>query len=496
MLNILWVEDTDTLILEKQQTWFSGRVPDLKTNFIDAMNAIDKNLNQYDLVILDIDLENTPHTEEVSKIANYFGKTETEFLKESGVFLFLQLIEQGFDREQIIFLTGNADENISRVDELREAAEQDDDSLFDEIFAEIQKGLNEDKRKEIASFIEEDNINGLCNSLENYYDGLHKNEEKDTYNRFCDSFKKSLVCPPKGIHKGLNVTKHLNEWLEKHEKNTYLVLRRGIIEGCKYLKKLIKENDDNIQLRSFVKGTKKNNPVIEILTTDIENYLDTVAQFLPVRKPDAINEEYRLFLRTLVHEWEQNIDPQELPREKYGSDIHTFAWLSKQTRNWVSHAKLLEPLNSEIIAFLFLVNMRAIFKLPVEIQSYEQILLKCISKNPANFIDNDELEERINDSKINVDSILESIPLIEKIDKCGKLVNREKTYFEKRYFSEKINDIYLHNTGKTKNHDYQAFLFQLFWANQQNYLADLTANSDDFLPTLARHIYNRKNAEE
>ena len=72
MLNILWVEDTDTLILEKQQTWFSGRVPDLKTNFIDAMNAVDKNLNQYDLVILDIDLENTPQTEEVSKIANYF----------------------------------------------------------------------------------------------------------------------------------------------------------------------------------------------------------------------------------------------------------------------------------------------------------------------------------------------------------------------------------------------------------------------------------------
>ena len=37
MLNILWVEDTFSP--EKQQVWFSGRVPDLKTNFIDAMNA-------------------------------------------------------------------------------------------------------------------------------------------------------------------------------------------------------------------------------------------------------------------------------------------------------------------------------------------------------------------------------------------------------------------------------------------------------------------------
>lgn len=483
MLNILWVEDTFSP--EKQQTWFSGRVPDLKTNFIDAMNAIDKNLNQYDLVILDIDLENTPHTEEVSKFANYFGKTETEFLKESGVFLFLQLIELGFDRERIIFLTGNADENISRVDELREAAEQDDDSLFDEIFSEIQKGLNEDKRKEIASFIEEDDIKGLCSFLESYYDGLHKNEEKDTYNRFCDSFKKSLVCPPKGIHKGLNVTKHLNEWLEKHEKNTYLVLRRGIIEGCSYLKKLIKENDDNIQLRSFVKGTKKNSPVIEILTTDIENYLDTVAQFLPLRQPASINEEYRLFLRTLVHEWEQNIDPQETT-EKQGSDIHTYAWLSKQTRNWVSHAKLLELLNSEIIAFLFLVNMRAMFKLPIKTQDYEYILLKCISKPPVDSIDNKNVKSRIEDFECVIDEILSGYRI--SLDTVSRKEN-----LRAKYFSEKINDIYCHNTGNpdAEKHDYQSFLFQYFWVNQKENISKLTANSDNFLPTLARHIYSR-----
>ena len=432
-------------------------------------------------MILDIDLENTPHTEEVTKYAKYFGKTETEFLKESGVFLFLQLIEQGFDRERIIFLTGNADENISRVDELREAAEQNDDLLFDEIFSEIQKGLNEDKRKEIKSYIDEDDIKGLCCFLEKYYDSLHKNEETNTYNRFCDSFKKAFILPPREINKGLNVTKKLNTWLKKHEENYYLVLRRGIIEGCNYLKKRIKENDDNIQLRSFVKGTKKNDPTIEILTTDIENYLDTVAQFLPLRKPASINEEYRLFLRTLVHEWEENIDPQETT-EKHGSNIHTYAWLSKQTRNWVSHAKLLEPLNSEIISFLFLVNMRVMFKLPIKTQDYEYILLKCMSKPPVDSIDNKNLKSDIEDFERVINEIL-----------SGYRISLDTESKRKKYFSEKINDIYRHNTGNpdAEKHDYQSFLFQYFWVNQKQNTDKLTANSVDFLPTLARHIYKR-----
>ena len=494
-MNILWVEDEFSE--QKQIEWFNQRNVSLKTNFLAAKEAINNSLEQFDVAVLDINLENTEHSAEIKRLAEHFKITEQAFLEESGMNLFLILLEKGFPKEQIIFLTASADTNISLVGELRKVFVQKNREEFERIFSKIQDGLSEEQIEK-CQYLINNNIMELFEYLENYYESLiDKNDAKSIYNRFCEAYTRCRIDPPEAINIKLidEGKSSFKAWLEKHEKNDYLMLRRGIIECCNFLKNHIKD-DNNIQLRSFVKGSKINNPAIEILMPDIENYLDTVAQFLPARPPEAINDEYRLFLRTLVHEWEQNIDPQELPREKYGSDIHTFAWLSKQTRNWVSHAKLLEPLNSEIIAFLFLVNMRAMFKLPVEIQSYEQILLKCISKNPANFIDNDELEERINDSKINVDSILESIPLIEKIDKCGKLVNREKTYFKKRYFSEKINDIYLHNTGKTKNHDYQAFLFQLFWANQQNYLADLTANSDDFLPTLARHIYNRKNAEE
>lgn len=474
VLNILWIEDNNAQQQQAIDSFniFSNKNEKIPREFEKLFNIITpeyfkdaykyiKDIFGYDFVIIDIDLTENEYIqpEDINLIKIELGFDVPSFGTKAGLFLFAKLLELGFPKERMMFLTANAN------------------------------GFN------------------------------------DTYHTFKEYFKSALISIPDPIHKNSDTGRNLVEWLESNT-NDYIMLRRGIIECCynfedrrNFLRNLIKD-DDNIQLRSFVKGASINKPSVQILKTDIENYLDTLAQFLPVRKPEAINEEYRLFLRTLVHEWETNINPEEIIYEitnkltsgkkvkkkeieeiknsdkykiEYGKihDIHTFAWLSRQTRNWVSHAKLLEPLNSEIIAFLFLVNMRAMFKLPVEIQSYEQILLKCISKKPTNFIDNDELDKHINDSKIKVNSILESIPLIEKTDKCGKLVNREKTYFEKRYFSEKINDIYLHNTGMTKNHDYQAFLFQLFFVNQQDYLENLTANSDDFLPTLARHIYIR-----
>ena len=40
-----------------------------------------------------------------------------------------------------------------------------------------------------------------------------------------------------------------------------------------------------------------------------------------------------------------------------------------------------------------------------------------------------------------------------------------------------------------EEHDFKSFLLQYFWVNQKSELRKLSATSDDFLPTLARHIY-------
>ena len=417
MLKVLWVEDDNKNIDEYSDQSFYQLFgePIVPISFTEACEYTQNNL-AYDFVIIDINLHkfNDFNSDYVKEIKISFEA------KNAGIVIFTMLLESGFPKERILFLTGNA-----------------------------------------------------------------RGGGDNTYDKFEEYFNLALMPLPDYIDKrDADTAKQLTEKLESRI-NPYLTLRRGIIEGCNFLKKHIKD-DNNIQFRSFVKGTKHNNPVIEILLDDIKNYLDTVEQFLPARQPKAIKDTYRLFLRTLVHEWEESIDPQET-KERYSGDIHTFAWLSKQTRNWVSHDKLLEPLNSEIIAFLFLVNMRAMFKLPLEVQDYEHVLLKCISKTPTAIID-DNLDKDIKKFNSEVDKILSSlnIPLAKEIkDKNGSPRSRQK------FFSEKINDIYKNNTGKPKQHDYQDFLFQYFFVNQEKYQSNLTANSNDFLPTLARHIYSR-----
>lgn len=479
MLNVLWVEDEFSE--QKQISWFRNRNIIVKTNFLDAKQAINSCLEQFDLIVLDINLENTERSIEVKELAKQFEITEQEFLQESGMNLFLNLLEHGFPKGQIIFLTANADINISRIDELRETYRQGNDDAFNEILETITNELSEETVIKCSEFIEAEDIEALCQYLAKHFNTLNDDNYKNTYNRFCEAYRRCRIESPKAINKSLNEGKqHLNNWLENHERNNYLVLRRGIIEGCHFLKTHIEKDDGNIQFREFVKIEDKQ-PTIEVPTTDIENYLDVISQLLAIKEPIDQNIQYRLFLRTLVHEWEENIDPDSL-KQKHGNDlskihdIYTFAWLMKMTRNWVSHANLLEPLNPQIIAFLFLINMRAIFKLPKAIQPYERILLRCVALLPANDIDNQALINDVNYLEKNVDDILFSLS-----------INKSN------YFGKNINTIYRQNTGNpdSEEHDFKSFLLQYFWVNQKSDLRKLSATSDDFLPTLARHIYNR-----
>jgi CheY-like chemotaxis protein len=504
MLKILWVEDEYSE--QKQVSWFSNRSVCVKTSFDQGEEAINSCLAQFDLIVLDINLENSEHTDKVKALAKQFKITEQEFLQESGMNLFLNLREHGFPKEQIIFLTANADINISRIDELRESYRQGNDDAFDEIIGTITNELSEESFKKCSELIEAEDIEGLCQYLENHFNNLNDGNYQNTYNRFCEAYRRCRIEPPKAINKSLNESQqHLNHWLENNEKNDYLVLRRGIIEGCNFLKSHIEIDDNNIQFRDFIK-TKNNQLAIDIPSRDIKNYLDSLSQFLAIKQPNDQNIQYRLFLRTIVHEWEENIEATSL-KEKYPqffskkqpnyfakmNDIYTFAWLIKMTRNWTSHASLLEPLNPQIIAFLFLVNMRAMFRLPKVIQPYERVLLRCLSLSPTNAIDFQNLNNNISYAEKNVDGILASLKIPEyKEDKNGQQMFDKNGKEILKNFGEKINAIYRQNTGNpyADEHNYKGFLLQYFWVNQKYSLRNLTATSDEFLPTLARHIYN------
>ncbi len=303
--------------------------------------------------------------------------------------------------------------------------------------------------------------------------------EKNSFDTFKTRCSDIYIPEVVGFEKSNAEYGNLRQWIKERETD-YSILRRGIIEGCEFLKSHIEKDEANIQFRDFIK-IENQQPTIEIPAADMGNYLDTLAQFLPLLKQsDASTIFYRLFLRTFVHEWEENVEAKWL-KEKHGNDlskirdIYTFAWLMKMTRNWVSHANLLEPLKPQFIAFLFLVNMRAMFKLPKTIQLYEHILLRCISPSLPNPIILKELQDYVGGLKNDIDGILTGL----KLDQTG-------------HFGEKINAIYRQNTGNpdAEPHNYRKFLLHYFWINQKSDLRNLTASSDDFLPTLARHIYN------
>jgi len=452
-MNILWVEDNPE---NKKSFWFASRNVKNITDFSEAEEAIEKELNSYDVVVLDIDLRNSD-PEKVREKSNQFGLLPDIFLQKSGMVLFLILLEKGFPREQIIFLTGNADKNnLSKlvdiissskdIEQIKNTTEKVLDFLSDEQKTELkQKSTKEDKV--------------------NYIKNLALKQGANTYDIFCDAYKAICIKPPRAISKSndKDAQIELRSWLEDHERDSnYLFLRRGIIEGCEFLKKHLKQDDNNLQFTDFIKDTDTYN----ITSSEIVNYLDSLSQFFPISKPNDIDIKYRLFVWALSHKWEENIDPQKI-NIKYG-EKHTFAWIMKMVRNWTSHANLLDPVNSKTIAFLFLVNMRVMFKLSKEIENYEYILLNCISNSPDVDIDDDDLKKCI--------SSIEN--RINEISNNGT-----------KNFGAKVNDIHNDNTGSIAKYDYKQFIFQYFWVNQKHSSEKLTSNSDDFLPTLARHIY-------
>ncbi|MCQ8104322.1 response regulator [Methylomonas sp. SURF-2] len=501
MLNILWIEDEYSE--QKQKQWFKDRIVTVKNSFDEAASAIKANLFDYDVVVLDINLENSEHSENVKKYAARFGLSVHDFLERSGMNLYFMLLENGFPIERIVFLTANANATTSNINDLRQAFDSGDDDNFGEILSSITNGFSDKEKNEAYQFIndpdgcDEDDITALCNYLESYFISLNEGQQKNTYEILRDTANSCRIEVPKAFNKGSN---QLDIELKKHEGNKYLVLRRGVIDGCGFLKQQLQAQEEFLQFREFIKD-KENH---EITATEIINYLDTLALSLVARiqtDQESLNIQYRLFLRTLVHEWEENIEANSF-KEKYGNnlesirDIYTFGWTMKMTRNWVAHAKLLEPLNAQFIAFLFLINMRAMFRLPKAIQSYEEILLQCISLSPANGINIASIRDEIKRSEENIDDLLIRMNNIHTDEKSNLIL----TYVEKKenktkrlkYFNDKINEIYRYNTGQSdaEDHNYKRFLLQYFWVNQKSDLINLTANSYDFLPTLARHIYN------
>jgi hypothetical protein len=297
-----------------------------------------------------------------------------------------------------------------------------------------------------------------------------------------------IECLEKRDKKGYD---KLRVWLQEQESD-YVKLRRGIIEGCQFLK----EQKDKLRFDKFCKEGKK-----EFL--DIDDYLGTLEGFLSLREPVDKKTLFKLFIRTLSHEWEESVEPKEL--DDKGS--LAFSWIMKMTRNWIAHnsTAIFTDLTEQDVAYIFICNMRAMFALDDTVQVYENHLLSLFKKVD----DKNQDITLINGEKIKN----KDIPLIE---------------FYVSYFNERTNRTDVHNIlhdlqndkYKLQNKGDKFFitgLYHCFWFLTSSHdnkkdMARRNPNSNypnqvsisrhytfeffdytktDFLLELARHIYNR-----
>ncbi len=325
------------------------------------------------------------------------------------------------------------------------------------------------------------------------------------------AFKNAKITLPE-IYQKSNT--EVQKWVKSRYENPYSRLRRGIVEGCQYLKTL---TEDQLRFKEFIKESEKQPGI-----GDIHDYLDVLANFLPLRapeKPEKTASLYKLFIRILAHEWEaaepdQPSKPKsddqkakEFAKELKNNGIYAFSWIMKMTRNWSAHSKIFEQLNAEDVAYLFIVNMRAMFDLGEQLLPYESHLLSLFSAP----ITAEEMKGITGtghrDRKIPL--IPNYAALLHKSGKRWEAVNYHDTLnqFQKNKSEKSQEDMAFLITG----------LYQTFWFLTSNGFVSLPTDKDknldteklggykalnyqfgffeykksNFLLEFSRHIYNR-----
>ncbi len=302
-----------------------------------------------------------------------------------------------------------------------------------------------------------------------------------------DSFKQAKISLPEIYHKS---NPEVKLWVKDCYDNPYSRLRRGIIEGCKYLKGLTEEN---LRFNNFIQNNK------QIAIEDLHNYLDVLENFLPLREPLDKATFYKLFIRTLAHEWE-SVDLKFLnsKNQKLNPELRAFARIMKMTRNWSSHSHIFENTSAQDVAYLFIVNMRVMFSLDNSLLVYEKHLLKLFEPIPIN-----EIKKKIG----NEYPLTREIPLEKNYSVLLNKTNR----WEAINFHDALNYLQEKNTNpQNKNYLIQG-LYQSFWFLTSNGRVSATPlkdgstklnynfyyfdyykdEKDNYLFELARHIYKR-----
>ncbi|MCX7068264.1 MAG: hypothetical protein NTW85_11300 [Methylococcales bacterium] len=316
----------------------------------------------------------------------------------------------------------------------------------------------------------------------------------DFKTRCLEIYVPQIECFEKRDTKGYD---KLRIWLKKQE-TPYTQLRRGIMTACQDLK------TSPIRFNKFIKDPEK-----QVNSTDMHDYLGVLENFLPLRDPDGDKEEkdkkqalYKLFIRTLAHEWEA------------ADFIKGEAWIMKCTRNWITHnSTLFNALDETMVAYLFMINMRLMFSFNESVQPCEKMLLNLFANE--DLIDTEVFKNQNKNKLIpfktpylNLREIVsKENDIIDTKNKQKSSENKKKISFIKDaiYFNEIANN--LQQSESDRRNDKVLFtnvLYQMLFLNLsipritigKGKTLEITFKDFDYakkpyLFELARYIYSR-----
>jgi len=354
-----------------------------------------------------------------------------QFLQPHGVFLqthFLDALEFIRDSEQLFKI----DFVILDID-LPIAQYEDENNYLPEILARYQN--DEQALRKVAGYqLYIELVIELGFPKQRI---LFCSNHADYLNAVLQAFDNAKISLPNELCS--NVDKHhipskadvqfLHDWVRDARYNLYLAIRRTIVEYCQFLK-AITNKGENVQFELFFDETRK------LSYSDMRIYLEVLQSLLPLREHEIPSKKskrqlYKIFLRTLAHQWDA------VTHEKDLSDpaLLSYFTVMKTLRNWLSHiGDKLDRVDEKLLAFLVVVNMRAMYGDKVNIELENQ-LLALIGK-PVE-IDPDQLQRQLYFSYQYVKDLLQKRVVEDKAEpyECFRHYNHKHVPYE---FESKI----------------------------------------------------------
>lgn len=373
----------------------------LATTYAEATRLIDKKLDDFDYIVLDIDLDLLDQDEDKQtdielvekELRDWYGyepanseseknyaDARNEMKKVAGYHLYINLVlDKGFSKHQILF----------------------------------------------------------CSNHGNHLESINS------------SFKTAKIKPPKIYNK---TEEDPGKWVSKKRTNKYTLLRRWIINACNDLLNKLDKKDLNYRIPEILRGDPSEEDK-KLAAEDAKRIIETLPLLLPaIESSDEKKRlDFRLFVRTLTQDWDNKIDFNKIDKEiKKGIDKASNKVLLT-ARNWTSHSgKALTSLQEDDVAFLFLIAMRLYFWIDQNNsnEEYELPLLELIGK---------ECELDISILKKWYETTYDEVN-----DRWKRLPNNANNIDTNNFFDSMVND--LQQAGDlTSTREHEEMLRNIFW---------------------------------